>query len=180
MPTTYPNQRTVKIHREVAKSDFLGIKNSNWQAAARDLRAQGLLLYLYLASNADNYTLALSPAAVREAIGMPRSTYADQFQLLLDRGYLVPKSGNTYDFYEIPKPRNVTQIGNDVTSAVYDDTLNTNNGQASTAFVIQKPQQEIQINNSTTNNKYNEINIDNESTQNPKAKVTANGKEFIF
>lgn len=66
MPTiTYPNQRMVKIHRERATSDFLGIKNENWQAAARDLGAHATMLYLYLASNADNYTTALSPVAVR-------------------------------------------------------------------------------------------------------------------
>ena len=53
---TYPNQRLVKIHRESAKTDFLGIKNENWQAASRDLGAHALQLYLYLASNANNYT----------------------------------------------------------------------------------------------------------------------------
>jgi hypothetical protein len=47
------------------ESDFLGIKNENWQAASRDLGAHALQLYLYLASNANNYTVALSPAAVR-------------------------------------------------------------------------------------------------------------------
>lgn len=60
MPHTVPNQRLVAIHRERATSDFLGIKNSNWQAAARDLGAHALMLYLYFASNADNFTLALS------------------------------------------------------------------------------------------------------------------------
>ena len=40
--TTVPNQRTVNIHREPVKSDFLGIKNENWQAASRDLGAHAL------------------------------------------------------------------------------------------------------------------------------------------
>lgn len=61
---TYPNQRTVKIHREKATTDFLGIKNENWKAASRDLSAHALKLYMYLASNADNFELALSPAAI--------------------------------------------------------------------------------------------------------------------
>ncbi len=100
---TYPNQRLVKIHREKATSNFLGIKNENWQAAARDLGAHSTLLYLYLAANADGYTDALSPRAIQQAIGMPRSTYHDQFQKLVLKGYLVPASGNTYDFYEVPK-----------------------------------------------------------------------------
>ena len=79
MPNTVPNQRLVAIHRERASSDFLGIKNSHWQAAARDLGAHALMLYLYFASNANGFMLALSPAAIRQAVGMPSSTYRDQF-----------------------------------------------------------------------------------------------------
>lgn len=102
-PITFPNQRTVRVHREKAKSDFLGIKNENWQAASRDLGAHALQLYLYFASNADNYTLALSPVAVRQTLGMCRSTYGDQFDKLVLKGYLVPSHGNTYEFYEVPQ-----------------------------------------------------------------------------
>lgn len=108
-PITYPNQRVVRIHRESVKADFLGIKNENWQAASRDLGAHGLRLYLYLASNANNYNLALSPAAARAAVGIPRSTYFDQFAVLVDKRYLVPGVGNTYDFYEVPQPATQTQ-----------------------------------------------------------------------
>ena len=108
-PITYPNQRVVKIHRESVKTDFLGIKNENWQAASRDLGAHGLRLYLYLAANANNYALALSPAAARAAIGIPRSTFFDQFAILVDKRYLVPGAGNTYDFYEVPQPATQTQ-----------------------------------------------------------------------
>ena len=89
MPNTVPNQRVVAIHREHASSDFLGIKNEHWQAAARDLGAHALMLHLYLASNRDGYTLALSPAAIRQAVGMAASTYRDQFLKLVDKGYLV-------------------------------------------------------------------------------------------
>ena len=108
-PITFPNQRMVRVHREVAKSDFLGIKNENWQAASRDLGAHALQLYLYLASNANNYTVALSPVTVRQAIGMARSTYHDQFHKLVDRGYLVPSNGNTFEFYEVPQAATQTQ-----------------------------------------------------------------------
>ena len=113
-PITYPNQRIVRIHRESVKSDFLGIKNENWQAAARDLGAHGLRLYLYLAANANNYALALSPVAARATVGIPRSTYFDQFAVMVDKGYLVPSAGNTYDFYEVPQP--ATQIEKEMTA----------------------------------------------------------------
>ena len=97
MPTTVSNQRIVHIRRECPASDFLGIKNENWQAASRVLGTHALRLYLYLAENADNYTLALSPAALSRDIGMTRFTYHDQFL-----GYLVQTSGNLYEFYEVP------------------------------------------------------------------------------
>jgi len=116
MPQTYPNQRMVCVHRERASRDFLGIKNVNWQAASRDLGAHALQLYLYLASNADNYLTALSPAAVRQAIGMARSTYHDQFHKLIDKGYLVQSSGNTFDFYEVPQTD--TQLKNSMSADV--------------------------------------------------------------
>ena len=31
------------------------------------------------------------------------STYHDQFNVLVDKGYLVQTSGNTFEFYEVPK-----------------------------------------------------------------------------
>ncbi len=34
---------------------------------------------------------------------MARSTYHDQFHKLVDKGYLVPSHGNTFDFYEVPQ-----------------------------------------------------------------------------
>lgn len=125
MPNTVPNQRLIAIHRERAASDFLGIKNSNWQAAARDLGAHALMLYLYFASNANGFMLALSPAAIRQAVGMPQSTYRDQFTKLIDRGYLVQRGNtNTYDFYETPQcathtEKNNTTDGYDFTKDAY-------------------------------------------------------------
>ena len=101
---TFPNQRTVTVHREAAKSDFLGIKNANWQAAARDLSAQSLKLYLYFASNANGYTIALSPTAIRNAIGMAPSTYHENLPNLIKKGYLVPTGANSFDFFEVPHP----------------------------------------------------------------------------
>lgn len=96
---SYPNQRMVCVHRERPSADFLGIKNENWKAAARDLSAHALKLYFYFAANANNYTFALSPALITEEIGMPRSTYHDQFKILVNKGYLVNTHGNTYEFF---------------------------------------------------------------------------------
>ena len=145
---TFPHQRMVKVHREKAKSDFLGIKNENWQAASRDLGAHALQLYLYLASNADNYTLVLSPAAIRQTIGMARSTYHDQFDKLVLKRYLVPSHGNTYEFFEVPQPATQTQNamtadGLDFEESPSSDSPMPSHGQTGTG-------QDIEIDNRDT------------------------------
>ena len=146
-PITYPNQRVVRIHRESVKTDFLGIKNENWQAASRDLGAHGLRLYLYLASNANNYNLALSPAAARAAVGIPRSTYFDQFAILVDKRYLVPGVGNTYDFYEVPQP--ATQTQKEMTAVGLDFEENPGSGEQEGSGGHTVSPENIEINNMT-------------------------------
>ena len=121
MGITYPHQRVVNIHREPINTDFLGIKNENWQYAARDLKPFGCMLYLYLAANRDNFKLALSPAAVRQAIGMAQSTYRDQFNILLEKGYLVQTGGNTFDFFE--KPRAAANVNQETRPATTQEQL---------------------------------------------------------
>lgn len=68
------------------------------------MSAHALKLYMYLASNANNFELALSPAAILKEIGMARSTYHDQFHILESKGYIRHISGNTYEFFETPQP----------------------------------------------------------------------------
>ena len=144
-PVTYPNQRIVRVHRERAVKDFLGIKNENWMAASRVLGATALRLYLYLAANADNYTFALSPAAITRDIGMARSTYGDQFKKLVNMGYLVPATGNTYDFYEVPQT--ATQTRNITSAGGQDFTEYPSHGNASSPDGHNVLSEDIEINN---------------------------------
>lgn len=157
--TTFPHQKRVCVHREIAKTDFLGIKNENWQAAARDLRPHALLLYLYLASNADNYTLALSPVAVQEAIGMPRSTYNDQVQNLINKGYLVLSHGNTFDFYEVPQPRTAIKTNDASLGLCIDNNCTASVNQTANAAKTCPPENR-EINNSENSINNKDKNID--------------------
>ena len=169
---TYPNQRVVNIHREAVKSDFLGIKNQNWQAAARDLGAHALLLYMYLAANADGFNLALSPAAVRQATGMPRSTYQDQFIKLIDKGYLVQGSGNVYNFFETPQTSHASNQASIITQKTVD-VLNFEECPLDVSCddraAPNVPTEDREINN-------NEIQINNNGTNNS----VPNGAENIY
>lgn len=158
MPETYPNQRMITIHREAAKSDFLGIKNENWQAASRDLKPHAFNLYLYFAANADGYSFALSPAAVRQTIGMPNSTYRDQFLILVDKGYLVQSGSNKYDFYEVPQTRhapiqneNCAPLGIDFENDTADGFSQTPTAQDTTGKDIEINNRDIEKNTSINN-----------------------------
>ena len=107
MPTV-PNQRVVKIHRDMPgerEGNFLLIKKSNLYDAFKNLNATALCLYLYLAGNMNGYNLEFSPKAIHEEMGLPESTCRDQFKVLVQKGYLVPKheDSNIFDFYERPK-----------------------------------------------------------------------------
>ena len=142
----------MKITREPVKTDFLGIKNENWKSACRDLRPHAFVLYLYLASNANGYQLALSPEAIRREIGMARSTYHDQFKILIDKGYLVQTGGNTYTFYETPHPETVQDLKYPATAG-RDFENDTIDGQPIPSAVQNGSGEdiEIDINNSPNN-----------------------------
>lgn len=169
---TFPNQRMVNIHRERVTTDFLGIKNENWMAAARDLRPHALLLYLYFASNADNYTLALSPSALRQEIGMARSTYNDQFQILVDKGYLVNSHGNTFEFYE--KPMTDTKTQKMSAAPEQEEMACSSDGQQKPQVDQVRPSENREINNSNFQNKTLINNREDRGT------IIKSPAEFIF
>ena len=105
-----PNQRIVKVHRDMPgenEGNFLMIKKSNLYEAYRTLNATALCLYLFLTGNMDGYNLEYSPKAIHAQMGLPESTCRDQFKVLVEKGYLVPKheGSNVFDFYENPSKK---------------------------------------------------------------------------
>ncbi len=178
----------ILIHRETPKTDFLGIKNENWQAASRDLGAHALRLYLYLAANANNYTLALSPADIRQSIGMPTSTYRDQFLKLVDKGYLIPNSSNGYDFFELPQTRPApiqsekrAALGIDFENCTADDFEQTATVQTDTAKDREINNIDNNINIVTNNERIVTIKSPTaEGKKRPPEKLTVPKGDFVF
>ncbi|MEE1017608.1 MAG: hypothetical protein U0L27_08060 [Ruminococcus sp.] len=88
---------------------------------------------------------------------MPRSTYHDQFRVLVNKGYLVNTHGNSYDFFEKPQPRTVTQDLNERSPHglnFEDDTTDgiaINQGVSNSAGAITEINKNI-INNNINNN----------------------------
>ena len=87
------------------EGNFLLIKKSNLYEAYRTLNATALCLYLFLAGNKDGFNLEYSPKAIHAEMGMPESPCRDQFKVLVEKGFLVPKheGSNIFDFYETPR-----------------------------------------------------------------------------
>ena len=101
MPSV-PNQKTIVVHKDKVVSDFLQINNAEWMEVNKKFGPYALQLYLYIAKNADGYKFALSPAAAREEAGIKKTSYNNYLKLLETAGYIVKRSGNTYDFYTTP------------------------------------------------------------------------------
>lgn len=85
-----PNQKIITIIKpRVAVPPFLQIETKEWMEAARRLSSAGLVLYLYLANNQNNYKLELSPADIVEKERlMSRRSYYRALEDLRENKYL--------------------------------------------------------------------------------------------
>jgi len=96
---------------------------------------------------------------------MARSTYHDQFHVLLDKGYLVPSHRNSFDFYEVPRPVNCTEFG------LPQDGLDFENGTSDGQAMEQAEQtvlpENIEIN---TNNQNSNINTSIDAMEVPEVR----------
>lgn len=107
---TVPNQKIVNVKKEVCNNEcrenyYAKINLNALQAAMLDLKGETLKLWLFISKNQNNYTFALSKVeALRWGIGS-KSSYDRAIKELKEKGYLVETSSNHYDFYELPKEK---------------------------------------------------------------------------
>lgn len=103
MANTFPHQKMVCVHKPRVKERFLQISNEEWMEANKTLSPYGLQLYLYLASNCDDYEFALSPADAELRAGIKNTSFHKYMKRLEEEGYIVWRRGNTFDFYTSPR-----------------------------------------------------------------------------
>lgn len=103
---SFPNQRTVTIHKPAYNRDFVQVDIDDWQEAYATLTRSGFGLYLYCCGNKDGYKLELSSAAIQNALHISDSSYRRAVEELLEHGYFIPKNktNTKYDFYTTPQP----------------------------------------------------------------------------
>jgi hypothetical protein len=100
--TTYANQKIIEIKKAECSKDFLQVSNNDWMEAARILNGNAFKIYLYLASNKNGYSLALSPKAIGIALDVPKKSYSRAIEELEENGYITYKQDNVYIFTTYP------------------------------------------------------------------------------
>lgn len=103
MGKTVPNQKTVKIEKEVCNKQnlYAAINLQAMESAAINLDAGAFKLWCYFAKNQNNYEFALSSKDVAESFGIKIKQYNNAVNELMEKGYLVNTKGNNYVFHEI-------------------------------------------------------------------------------
>ena len=101
---SFPNQRTVTIHKPLYEGNFVQVDIDDWQEAFALLTKSSFGLYLYCCSNMNGYKLGLSSAAVQNALHISDSSYRRAVEELLEKGYFIQNTTTKYDFYTTPQP----------------------------------------------------------------------------
>lgn len=165
MPYTVENQTIFHINRDMPtknEGNFIMVKKENLERALKELSPYGAVLYLYLAGNANGYDLAFSPQDVIDRMNIGKTTVHKYIKIMKEKGYLVQKSGNVYDFYEIPRGEK-TESG-----SPFSEQKNSRGEQISSQGKQHSLQGDIEIYNK-------DINIDKKKISPSESKT-----EFVF
>lgn len=103
---TYPNQKVIHINKNKYSANFLQIGINEWQQAYKELKPSTFAIYLYLASNADGFDLALSQQAIENSLGIKKTAYHTAIKELKERGYIQVIQGNVEAFFTAPVRKN--------------------------------------------------------------------------
>ena len=108
--TTYPNQKVIHINKNKYTANFLQVGIDEWQTAFKKLTPSAFAVYLYLASNADGFDLALSQKAIENALGIKKTAYHTAIEALKKEGYIEVLQGNIEVFHTAPVRKREPEI----------------------------------------------------------------------
>lgn len=111
----YANQRTVIIGEKAegnASHPYAKINEEALRKAMNNLSGLDLKIWLYFEKNISGYKVDLSQVAL-ESWGIGKDGYYRNMKKLIEKGYLVEKGNNQYEFIEDP---DVVKIDGEITS----------------------------------------------------------------
>ena len=106
---TNPNQKVISVLKDgKATCDtshvYMKAQKEAMFNAMKELTPTTFEVWLYLASQADDYTFGFSPAAVCAETSIKKSSIQEGIRVLIANNYLIQRpNSNIYDFYEVPK-----------------------------------------------------------------------------
>ena len=107
MYNSNPNQRMVTIHRNIPEKggkQFLTIYTETLAAASKILTGEvAFKLYLFFCANKDQYETYYSPQNFANVYGVAAESGRRAFLQLEEKGFLVYKGNNSYEFFELPQ-----------------------------------------------------------------------------
>ena len=100
--TTYANQKIIRVVKADAnKENIYAIFNKERLfEAMQKLTHNELKVYLYMLSNQDDYTFALSTTDIANKTGANKRKIQEAINTLIEKGYIEPAIGNRYEIYE--------------------------------------------------------------------------------
>lgn len=106
MPKRYNDRRTVirgtrNAKKETNKEPFLTVRLKDLESAAKCLSGTGFKVWLYIASNAENYRFDFSPQDCANHYGIDRQTASRKFEELENCGFLNREINDKGDEYWI-------------------------------------------------------------------------------
>lgn len=111
---TVPNQKIIKITGKEACNQnniYARINKAALLKAMQELTPTNFQVWLYLASQQNQYTFSFSPAAISVETGMKKSSLQEGIRVLIKEKYLVQReNSNIYDFYELPRTEEQEEI----------------------------------------------------------------------
>ena len=160
---TYPNQKIIHINKKKYTANFLQVGIDEWESAYKELKPSTFGIYLYLASNADGFDLALSQKAIENALGIKKTAYHNAIAELESKGYITLIQGNIQSFFTAPVRKN---------------ELRENELQSSQKRTSQSANADIKSAKTNYEVRENDIEIDNINKINNKIDKIDNEKEM--
>lgn len=95
------NIRTVEIKKSDSIEGIVRFPSDECDKFIITFDGNLLKLYMWFCSHMQGETIQVNTSVVCEQCNFSKSTYYRKFDKLIEKGYIVPKNNNVYEFYNV-------------------------------------------------------------------------------